>query len=70
MYQRDGEKDVTLSGLTDSNIKHEAYVVVDEVLQGYHLHPDGFGIGAPSPDAVDPKRFFREYAAELRDAAG
>ena len=24
MYQRDGEKDVTLSGLTDSNIKHEA----------------------------------------------
>ena len=70
MYQRDGKKDVTLSGLTDSNIKHEAYVVVDEVLQGYHLHPDGFGIGAPSPDAVDPRRAFREYAAELRDAAG
>ena len=68
--QRDVNKDATLSGMSDEHIQLEAYAALDEVLQSYQMHPDHFGIVAPSPSAVDPRRAFREYASELRDAAG
>jgi len=68
--QRDAQRDATLAGISDQSLAVECYKVLDEVLQGYHLHPSSFGIDAPSPEAVDPRRGFREYAAELQDAAG
>ena len=42
---------------------------MDQVLQGYHFHPGSFGIVEPSPDVVDPRKAYREYSAELRDAS-
>ena len=68
--QRDTRCDSTFAGLSDKSLAVESYRIVDEVLQGYHFHPSTFGIEAPSPEAIDPRRGFREYAAELRDAAG
>ena len=68
--QRDVRKDATYADVSDRELACECYKVLDAVLQGYHMDPSTFGIHAPSLDAVDPRRACREYAAELRDAAG
>ena len=68
--QRDARCDSTFAGFSDQGLAVESYRVVDEVLQGYHFHPSTFGIEAPSPEAIDPRRAFREYSVELRDPAG
>jgi len=68
--QRDVHRDATYSGFSDQDLACEVYKVLDEVLQGYHMDPKTFGIQAPSPDVVDPRRAYREYASELRDASG
>jgi hypothetical protein len=68
--QRDIRCDSTFAGLSNRSLAVESYRIMDEVLQGYNFHPSTFGIEAPSPEAIDPRRGFREYAAELRDAAG
>ena len=56
--------------MTGEELACEAYAVVDDILQGYHQKPSVFGIDAPCPAAVDHRRAYREYEAELRDGNG
>ena len=68
--QRDERRDAAYVTYSDAGLACEAYKILDEVLQVHNMTPENFGIAAPSPDAMDPRRSFREYAAHLRDAAG
>ena len=65
--QRDERDDEKYSGMSNADLACEAYASVDEVLGGYGMDMSKFGIDAPSPDAVDPRRAYREYAEELRE---
>ncbi len=58
--QRDVRRNSTFVGLSDQTLAVESYKVLDEALQGYHLHPFNFGTEAPFPEAVDPRCGFRE----------
>ena len=58
--QRDDKIDAAYAGVTDEKLACEAYAVVDNILQGYHQQPLDFGIDAPCPAAVDPRRAYRE----------
>ena len=64
--QRDVRRDATYAGCSNADLACEAYRILDDLLQGYGLHPETFGISAPTPEVVDPRRAYREYNAELR----
>jgi hypothetical protein len=68
--RRDVRRDTTYGGFSNQDLACEAYTVLDEVLQGYHMDPGRFDIKAPSPDVVDHRRAFREYEAEIRSPLG